>query len=97
MSRLLRPSASRRVFSFSSEGTNNRVDILGRVGKSTLAIYVLNFFLLPDFRQGGGVIISTLDPVSLFLLSACVAAIVVAGCMVIEAIFHSNKYLKKIL
>lgn len=84
------------LYKLSSEGANKSLSILGRVGKSTLAIYVLNFFLLPDFQQGG-VIINTLDSVSLFLLSVCVAAIVVVCCMIVEAVFHSNKYLKKIL
>ena len=41
------------LYKLSYQGKNKGFCILSRVGKSSLAIYVLNNFLLPNFRGGG--------------------------------------------
>ena len=75
--------------------------IVSMVGRSTLAIYALNNFLLPDmtglvdgdvktFFAEHGLLVQ-------FVIIGIVTAVVIAGCMCIEWLFHNNKYLSKIL
>lgn len=72
--------------------------IISKLGKSSLAIYTLNNFFLPDLRKlidpswvvGNGIVLE-------IVIVGLVTSAVIACCIVVETIFHNNIYLKKIL
>lgn len=74
------------------------LSIISKLGKSSLAIYALNNFFLPDLRTliphswvvGNGLVVE-------IAIVGVVTAAVIACCLVVEMIFHSNKYLSKVL
>lgn len=80
------------------EVLGGNLSILSKLGKSSLAIYALNNFFLPDLRTliphswvvGNGLVVE-------IAIVGVVTAAVIACCLVVEMIFHSNKYLSKVL
>lgn len=74
------------------------LSIISKIGKSSLAIYALNNFFLPDLRKlidpswvvGNGLVVE-------IAIVGVVTAAVIVCCLVVETIFHNNKYLGKIL
>lgn len=77
---------------------DGNLSAISKLGKSSLAIYALNNFFLPDLRK-------LIDPswvvenglvVEIAIVGVVTAAVIVC-CLVFETIFHYNKYLSKIL
>lgn len=74
------------------------LSIISKLGKSSLAIYALNNFFLPDLRTlippswvvGNGLVVE-------IAIVGVVTATVIACCLLVEIVFHNNKYLSKIL
>lgn len=83
---------------YHNEQKCNKMPIVSRVGQSTLAIYALNNFFLPDMTNciedsvimGHGLLVQ-------FAATGVVTVFVIAACMCVEWLFHNNKYLSKIL
>lgn len=76
----------------------SKFSIIGKLGKSSLAIYTLNNFFLPDLRLlmdkslvvGNGLVLEV-------VVVGAVTGVVIACCLVVEMIFHNNKFLSKVL
>lgn len=72
--------------------------VVSKLGRSSLAIYALNNFFLPDLR---GIFDTTLFTgrglVLEIIAIGVVSAAVIACCVIVETVFHNNKYLSKIL
>jgi hypothetical protein len=85
-------------FLYHRDVAGKKMAIVSKVGRSSLAIYALNNFFLPDLRWGGqfsffaghGLVLE-------LIILGFVTAAVIACCIAVEAVFHSNKYLSKIL
>lgn len=74
--------------------------IVSRVGQSTLAIYALNNFFLPDMTNcigEGNSVIMEHGLLVQFAATGVVTVFVISVCMCVEWLFHNNKYLSKIL
>lgn len=79
------------------EASGKKMSIVSKVGRSSLAIYALNNFFLPDLKWMGGVFFAGKGLVLEIAAIGLVTVGVIACCMVVEAVFHNNKYLSKIL
>lgn len=83
---------------YQRELAGKNMKLVSLIGRSTLAIYALNNFFLPDFRQfvdvswiiGNGLVVE-------IVAVGIVAAAVIACCLLVETVFHCNKYLSKLL
>lgn len=86
---------------YHNEQKCNKMPIVSMVGRSTLAIYALNNFLLPDLTGlvdgAGKTFFAEYGLLVQFVIIGIVTAVVIAGCMCVEWLFHNNKYLSKIL
>lgn len=85
---------------FHSEQKGLRMPIVSRVGRSTLAIYSLNYMLLPDLTNligGGKFMITEHGLLVQVVIIGLVTIVVIAACMCVEWIFRNNKYLTKII
>lgn len=79
------------------EVAGKKMAIVSKLGRSSLAIYALNNFFLPDLKWLGGALFAGKGLVLEIAAIGLVTVGVVVCCMVVEAFFHNNKYLKKIL
>lgn len=70
--------------------------IVSKVGRSSLAIYALNNFFLPDLNGGGNLFAGRGLVLEIIAIGAVTIA-VIACCIAVETVFHNNKYLSKIL
>lgn len=83
---------------YHNEQKGNRMPIVSRVGQSTLAIYALNNFFLPDMTNCiGDSVIMGHGLLVQFVATGIVTVVVIAACMCVEWLFHNNKYLSEIL
>lgn len=80
------------------EVAGKKMAVVSKLGRSSLAIYALNNFFLPDLRWGGhfpffaghGLVLE-------LIVLGLVTSAVIACCIAVETVFHNNKYLSKIL
>lgn len=80
------------------KAVNRTLPFISRIGKSSLAIYILNNYFLPDLHStivkswvtGNGLVPE-------FIIVGCITTAVILCCMIVEALFHNNKYLSYIL
>lgn len=79
------------------EISGKKISIVSKLGRSSLAIYALNNFFLPDLKSWGGHFFAGKGLVLEIAAIGLVTVGVIACCMVVEAVFHNNKYLSKIL
>lgn len=82
---------------YHNEQNGKKMPIVSRVGQSTLAIYALNYLLLPDLTGGGKSVVVEHGLLVQFVATGIVTVVVIAACMCVEWLFHNNKYLSKIL
>lgn len=82
---------------FHREVAGKKMTIVSKLGRSSLAIYALNNFFLPDLKWLGGALFAGKGLVLEIAAIGFVTVGVVVCCMVVEAVFRNNQYLKKIL
>lgn len=76
------------------EVAGKKMAIVSKIGTSSLAIYALNNFFLPDLNGGGNLFAGRGLVLEIIAIGAVTIA-VIACCIAVETVFHNNKYLSK--
>ena len=71
--------------------------VLCLIGRRSLDVYFIHFFLLPDLHGVGQYFYDNPNPVLEFLLSMCIAMAIVSVCLIIGHLLRKSDFIAKLL